>query len=82
MVSTECLLRKNGFRFTFLGCVNDGLSCNSIFMFSVLTDFLRGEINYTTYTNKTIILSHPGINMLLEPTMLKLLASISLLVVY
>ena len=28
MVSAECLLRKKGFRFTFIGCANDGASCN------------------------------------------------------
>ena len=55
----ECLLCQKGFRFTFIGCTNDGVSCDSVFVLSALTGFLRGEINYTshTYTNHNHALS-------------------------
>ena len=51
MVSAEFLLFKKGFIFTFLGCENDGVSCDSIFVLSVLTDFIRGRRNYTTHND-------------------------------
>ena len=51
MVSSQCLLWKKGFIFTFIGCINDGVSCESAFVLSALTGFLREEINYTDLTD-------------------------------
>ena len=51
MVSAEFLLLKKGFRFTFLGCENDGISCKSVFVLSASTGFRRGGQNYTSHTD-------------------------------
>ena len=51
MVSAECLLYKKVFIFNFPGCANDGISCNSEFVLSMLTDFIRWEQKYTAHTD-------------------------------
>ena len=78
----ECLLHKKGFIFNYLGCENDSVSCDSEFVLSELTDFLREKKIIQLTLVQTIILSHPGVNWLLESKMLKLLASISLIMIY
>ena len=51
MVSAEFFLHKKGFWFTFIGCANDVILCDSKFLLSVLNYFIRGKI-YTSHTDK------------------------------
>ena len=50
------MLYKKGFRFTFLGFGNYGISCYFSFLLSALAGFLRVKRKYTahTYTNHNI----------------------------
>ena len=42
---------QKGFRFTFLGYSNDGVLCDSEFVLSVLTNFLKVKRKFTAHTN-------------------------------
>ena len=51
MTIAEKKLREDGYKFSFLSCANDGVSCDASFVVNVLVDFLNGKRSYSAHTD-------------------------------